>query len=769
MSESQPTNRPEVERSLVELVIVHGMGRQKPSETLLEWAEALLRRIDWIATGGDSENDGVASGIVSSVASAEALDAARAIVLRERSEVLDAALHEESARSAGGSSDVATDAAVLSELRQVMHREDLDSMEFSELVFGLLDDDLTAALEAAASVDVFETVPSVVSTAVPAPAAVPALGPAASPPASAVRPRPARKRRGGGALTDDPEPRPTAIEYGEVVLSEDGPDAVNATVGFADPGGRLHTLSLRFTEALWSEAVPPLTRGQVFAWGLRFVWRAILRAAGHFGHVWWTPARTSRNLLRRALAGFGCGASWVICLVAGALLSVFLVLAGPLLVFPFVKNLAQSAIDTLVDFVGDAAVWGIHPVRAAGMRDLVRGRIRSARDNLDLSRTQMSGDVPTSLVVLAHSQGAAICADALFSLTNGEERIPVDAFVSVGAAVTLLGTSSWTLDRQSTATTREESGQEQPRNRVKAWARSQSRAGTRPTRWLNFWGIWDPIPAGPISTGKRSRTLRWQESYARPGLLPATSAQPGPEENPVHNTASPLTDHQSYASNIAQVVDPVARLLMRLPDDTSAVARHRVELHVRSIKSLGLNRLLVIGAIALGFAVNFRGSTTDVPDATQGAGLLDGARRLVALLFNGVPDKGFVAWLFGFSWLPTALVLVPVAIAALVLNESLSRAYHRRLDWSRLDEVVPEVWATGAALRIAFAAVIAVELVLIVAAGPPDPSALGWGAAGLALSFVVLVLCIFAPRWGHLPSRVTQNPPSERPLGPPHP
>ena len=769
MSESQPTSRPEVERSLVELVIVHGMGRQKPSETLLEWAEALLRRIDWIATGGDSENDGVASGIVSSVASAQALDAARAIVLRERSDGLDAALQEESARSAGGASDLATDADVLSELRQVMHREDLDSLEFSELVFTLLDDDLTDALEAAETAEVFETVPALGPTAAPPIAVAPAPVPAAAAPPAAVRPRPTRRRRGGGALTDDPEPRPTAIEYGEVVLSEDGPDAVNATIGFADPGGRLHTMSLRITEALWSEAVPPLTRGQVFAWGLRFVWRAILRAATHFGHVWWTPARSSRNLLRRALAGLGWVLMWAISLIAGAVLSVFLVLAGPLLVFPFVKKLAQSAIDALVDFVGDAAVWGIHPVRAAGMRDLVRSRIRSARDNLELSRKQMSGEIPTSLVVLAHSQGAAICADALFSLTNGEERIPVDAFVSVGAAVTLLGTSSWTLDRQSTATTRGSSGQEQPRNRVKAWARSQSRAGLKPTRWLNFWGIWDPIPAGPISTGKRSRTLRWQESYAERGLLPTGSAQPGPEENPVHNTASPLTDHQSYASNIPQVIDPVARMLMRLPEEQGDTHRHRVELHVRSIKSLGLNRLLILGGLALGFAVNFRGETTDASAGQQGAGLLDGARRVLALLFNGDPDKGFIAWLFGLGWLPQALVIVPLAIAALVLNGSLSRGYHRRLDWSRPDEKLPEVWASGAALRIMFAAIIAVELVLIVAAGPPDPSALGWGAAGLALSFVLLVLCVFAPRWGHLPSRVTQNPPSERPLGSPHP
>ena len=43
----------------------------------------------------------------------------------------------------------------------------------------------------------------------------------------------------------------------------------------------------------------------------------------------------------------------------------------------------------------------------------------------------------------------------------------------------------------------------------------------------------------------------------------------GPEEHPVHNTALPFTDHQSYSSNIPQVIDPVARLLLDLEPSTS--------------------------------------------------------------------------------------------------------------------------------------------------------------------------------------------------------
>jgi len=841
----EPEDRPEIQRSVVELVVVHGMGRQKPSDTLLEWSEALLRRIDWIATGGDSENPGAASGAASARASAAALEAARALAQRESADAAEEAYAQNESHDSSGpcEGDHPSDDDVLAELRELMQSEGIARIEVSGLVLGILEDDPageTMRLEpavptpqtlsspptlsspqtlsslqtpaspptlpspVAASTGPISASASMMAHASPvgrvrraAHAASPAEPPLFSagsageaPPASPVSPvsqvspveapaaaqgpaTPVPGARGpGGSSTDDPEPRPTAIEYGEVVLSEQGPDAVNVTIGYADSTGKLHALSLRITEARWSETVPPMTRGQVFSWGLRFVRRTIWRAARHFGNVWWTPVQGTRRVFAKIVAAIAWVLTWALSGAVWLVLSIFLIVAGPLLIFPFVKNLAQAAIDTLIDFVGDAAVWGVRPIRAAGMRDLVRSRIRDADRNLDLARTQMSGDVPTSLVVLAHSQGAAISADALFSLTNGEERIPVDALVTVGAAVTLLGSSSWTLDRQARLAAAASDGP--PRNRVRAWAQSRSRSGAKPTRWLNFWGIWDPIPAGPISTGDAARASRWQASYASRSTTRATNAQWGPEENPVHNTASPLADHQSYASNVTQVLDPIARLLMRLEDDNPAgrpAARQRVELHIRAIKALGLNRVLVLLAVVLGFLVDLRGSAAVADDAQtpRDAGPFDLARRVLAFLFSTDADKGVFAWVFAIDWLPRALVLVPLAIAALVLNESLSRRYHESIDWARPDAHLSSSWRSGAVLRFVVGAVIVAELVLLTAAGVTDATSLGWGAAalaagGLVLVVVVLVPSLYDPRWGHLPSTVTQNPPSGPPV-----
>ena len=318
----EPEDRPEIQRSVVELVVVHGMGRQKPSDTLLEWSEALLRRIDWIATGGDSEKPGAASGAASARASAAALEAARALAQRESADAAEEAYAQNESHDHSGpcEGDHPSDDDVLAELRELMQSEGIARIEVSGLVLGILEDDPageTMRLEpavptpqtlsspptlsslqtpaspptlpspVAASTGPISASASMMAHASPvgrgrraAHAASPAEPPLFSagsageaPPASPMSPveapaaaqgpaTPVPGARGpGGSSTDDPEPRPTAIEYGEVVLSEQGPDAVNVTIGYADSTGKLHALSLRITEARWSETVPPMTCG----------------------------------------------------------------------------------------------------------------------------------------------------------------------------------------------------------------------------------------------------------------------------------------------------------------------------------------------------------------------------------------------------------------------------------------------------------------------------------------------------------------------------
>ena len=719
----QHSHRSSVERSFVEVVIVHGMGRQKASETLLEWSEALLRRIDWIATGGASEN-------------AIETDADR----------LRLAGSQDALAAAAADDRAALDDAI-DEARKLYEAARPTEAKLPPVAAApQIPAPAPPAYEWPTQTDYLpqqQQEQQVAEPEEPSIAAVPKLPPIITP--------------GTTDDGDDYEPRPTAIQYGIVNLSEQGPDVVNATVGYRGDDGNLHAAAIRFTEARWSEAVPPMSRSQVFAWGVTFVWRAIVPASFHFGRVVGNPARTSRNPVRLIVNGIAFLLIEAVTYLAGALLTVFVVAAGPLLVFPFVKDLAQDAIDTLVDFVGDAAVWGVRPVRAAAMRTLVRETISNAGLNLD-TITRLRGTEPrTSLVVVAHSQGAAITADTLFNTMNGEPQVLADTLVTVGAAVTLLGKSSWTLDRQSSQPAVAAAGGRAV-NRIRAWGQSRGRSANTATRWLNFWGIWDPIAAGPISTGKRGRTIRWRKSYETRSWDPVDTVELGPEEHPVHNTASPLTDHQSYSFNVVQVVDPVARLILNLvPANEEQDIRDEAEIanenHVRSVKGVGLQRVLIIVIFALSFAVNFTfGARVELAvDAEPASGWAQRFLEVIAFLFNGTVGEGVFGWLVGLAWLPHALVAVPLLIAGLVFNGWLWRYYSRKNDWRPLVHGKRGPWIGGWIFRLLLLVVLVSMLWLL---GVDHPSAGGWFFAGILLAITGTIVS----QVGVIPSVVTERP-----------
>jgi len=719
----QHSHRSSVERSFVEVVIVHGMGRQKASETLLEWSEALLRRIDWIATGGASEN-------------AIETDADR----------LRLAGSQDALAAAAADDRAALDDAI-DEARKLYEAARPTEAKLPPVAAApQIPAPAPPAYEWPTQTDYLpqqQQEQQVAEPEEPSIAALPKLPPIITP--------------GTTDDGDDYEPRPTAIQYGIVNLSEQGPDVVNATVGYRGDDGNLHAAAIRFTEARWSEAVPPMSRSQVFAWGVTFVWRAIVPASFHFGRVVGNPARTSRNPVRLIVNGIAFLLIEAVTYLAGVLLTVFVVAAGPLLVFPFVKDLAQDAIDTLVDFVGDAAVWGVRPVRAAAMRTLVRETISNAGLNLD-TITRLRGTEPrTSLVVVAHSQGAAITADTLFNTMNGEPQVLADTLVTVGAAVTLLGKSSWTLDRQSSQSAIAAAGGRAV-NRIRAWGQSRGRSANTATRWLNFWGIWDPIAAGPISTGKRGRTIRWRKSYETRSWDPVDTVELGPEEHPVHNTASPLTDHQSYPLNVVQVVDPVARVILNLvpayeEQDIRDEAEIANENHVRAVKGVGLQRVLIIVIFALSFAVNFTfGARVELAvDAEPASGWAQGFLEVIAFLFNGTVGEGVFGWVVGLAWLPHALVAVPLLIAGLVFNGWLWRFYSRKNDWRPLVHGRRGPWIGGWVFRLLLLVVLISMLWLL---GIDHPSAGGWFFAGILLAITGTIVS----QIGVVPSVVTERP-----------
>jgi hypothetical protein len=546
------------------------------------------------------------------------------------------------------------------------------------------------------------------------------------------------------------------VQFGAVTLSDSGRDQVGARVAYRDLDGARRELYLTVTEARWSESFLALGTGEILTWGVAFVWRAAMRLGAHYSRVLWLDPWW------RLLSGPVIAALWVSLVVLSTLITLVLPLLGILVFVPFASRLVHSIIGFLAEVAGDVAVWERRPVRAAAMRAVVRDELVAARDALaaGAAEADIAAD-DTRLMVVAHSQGAAIVAETLFSRTTGEPRIPVDVLVTAGAAVTLLGSSRWAsglFARLRDALMGHATGAFQF-NPVEEWA-----ALDRPPRWLNFWAIWDPFAAGPISTSARARAERWRESYRRSGR--SADLPLGPEEHPVHNTALPFTDHQTYSANIAQVIDPVARVLLDIDPthgrakavgataddrggahaptatraDGPAIIRGRATARVRSVKDLGLNRLLVV-ALAVASVV--------VPDARSGLGRLvdtvgDAIRDALARVFP--PGAAF----FDQPAVAAVVIIVAIAIVGLWVNGTLWSAHVSRTSWSSTGDATHGVWVTGLVVRALLVA--ALWLVLFRAA---DPGGLAWLAPAAAVAALLVV--VVAPYLGRVPRVVPER------------
>lgn len=388
-------------------------------------------------------------------------------------------------------------------------------------------------------------------------------------------------------------------EQSRVVIDVDGP---------LDPAPRRVVI----TEARWADSFLAMTRREVFRWGAIFVWRALGRMGIHFARtILVAPLGALASSIRSrpafakvlltllllptaAIASATVGIVVLVLLAVGMVATIGLPLVGVLLLVPGVKAVLQGVVDTLVDFVGDVGVWRERPVRGAAMTQVVYTEIARAAASI----------VPGGrVVVIAHSQGAAIASRVVFSVLPTVANGPrVDTLITLGAAVSLLGPSRLRRRGPDLLTP------------VADWINSPT-----PVRWVNFWAIWDPFSAGPIADTARDRFARWRSAYADADEVVPLAA--GPEERPVHTTAFPFGDHQSYPRNIAQVIDPIARELADLPPGQPGLRRR----WVRSVKSRGVNRLL---AVALAAVVPF----TPVPAVL--IGLLG---RVITTVAGGIP------------------------------------------------------------------------------------------------------------------------------------
>jgi hypothetical protein len=495
----------------------------------------------------------------------------------------------------------------------------------------------------------------------------------------------------------------TGVQFGRVELSAEARDTVSARARYAGLDGRPREVHLTVTEARWSEAFLPLSAGEAFRWGAVFVWRAALRVGAQFSRVLWM------NPWWRIASAPAIALLWLVLAALTLVVTVLLPVLAVLLLVPVLSRALVAASAALAEFVGDVAAWTRRPVRAAAMRAVVRDAVLDAKLRLADDARQLGLDpASTRLVVLAHSQGASIAAETLFSARTGEPRIPVDAFVSVGAVVTLLGSPRWTTGRLGRL--REMlagAGKGTPEfTPVADWA-----ALPTPPRWLNIWALWDPFTAGPLSTTVRDSSARWRELFRE---RRGSDAAIGPEERPVQNTALPFTDHSSYPGNVAQVIDPVARLLLGIDRPVGGTTARRTSAtraalaHAESVRQLGTNRLLML--------------------------VLAVASPFVAGVFPSL------------AALPRIALAVGVGVVLLWANTSLWRRYLWALEWKAVEgqRILP--WFVGFALRVVVA--VALAVVCVVAA----PGA--WVVVTAALAAVVVIV---APHLGLRPHPITER------------
>lgn len=302
-----------------------------------------------------------------------------------------------------------------------------------------------------------------------------------------------------------------------------------------------------------------------------------------------------RQLVLTSLAAF---AGFFILLAVLVVLLLIIMLAW----IPGPGRWIGRIVSLFADFLGDPQVWKRKPLQAAAMRQRVVDTLQ-----------RWDSDGGTDVTVVAHSQGAAITGQVLF-----QNQARATNFVSVGSGLDLLGYAQW--------------GGGTGDDPVTDWLANPDRP-----RWINVWGKFDFVPAGPISTHANGPLPVFGKIYARDS---AGDGGPGPEEHPVYNRSALIYDHIVYSKNRVEVLDPLARLILDPPSGPGLALRgldgdRRLRPHRVMVKSLGVTRLLSILTSAL-----------SAPAALAWLGSQGWARQLVQC---GPPGGGQDPW--WSSWL----------------------------------------------------------------------------------------------------------------------
>ncbi len=178
-----------------------------------------------------------------------------------------------------------------------------------------------------------------------------------------------------------------------------------------------------FAEAWWGAQVLPPSIAEFTTWLLsRGGWTLLL----HMHQVWVRPLVAIRQprwlyVVRVAASGLMITLLW---LLASGLMNLLLLLCALVAVVPIgrLRGMVYAVLRALAGVIGDAYLLIRSPTQAAAFEQTVTQALRWVCDRA------------RSVVVVAHSQGAAI-AHAALRLDTGT---PVDGFVTVGAGIVKL-------------------------------------------------------------------------------------------------------------------------------------------------------------------------------------------------------------------------------------------------------------------------------------------------------------------------------------------
>ncbi|ADX74098.1 hypothetical protein Asphe3_29870 [Pseudarthrobacter phenanthrenivorans Sphe3] len=323
-------------------------------------------------------------------------------------------------------------------------------------------------------------------------------------------------------------------------------------------------LTVLMTEASWGRDFEPASAASTYSWALRTALRVYLRSVQlikwnlYPGRRRASPAWLGAWLRQLVLASLAAFAGFFILLAVLVVLLLIIVLAW----IPGPGRWVGKLVSLFADFLGDPQVWKRRPLQAAAMRQRVVDTLQ-----------RWDHGAGTEVTVVAHSQGAAITGQVLF-----QNQARATNFVSVGSGLDLLGYAQW--------------GGGTGEDPVTDWL-----ANPRRPRWINVWGKFDFVPAGPISTHANGPLPVFGKLYERDS---AGDGGPGPEEHPVYNRSALIYDHIVYSKNRVEVLDPLARLILDPPPASSALAfrvldgDRRLRPHRVMVKSLGVTRLLAV-------------------------------------------------------------------------------------------------------------------------------------------------------------------------------